>query len=167
MNKFCLLFFVVMTGGNVFAQGMSAEMDKEPVQWTQNIDTKTEWGKWFKDVIKPYWHKIREANKILMLSSFQSAKEVNLSPEASFKAQMVPLVNYCKALQNIVPPTELKIYHSELIEICEKESASGSSQEFKQVAKFTDNLSAEANQEIVQVFTKHNMPQKIIDQLTK
>ena len=162
-----LLFVMVIIEGNVFAQGMNARMDKDPVQWTQNIDMATPWGKWFLNVVKPYWERIRGAEKTEINTSFQIADLVKKSPSTAFKAEMVPLANYCKDLQHITPPKELRKYHSKLISACENESTSRSIEDLKRTSKLNAQLSAEINQEIHRIFIKHHLPPKIIEQLTK
>ena len=158
---FLLFFVVVIMGGIAFAQGTSVEPSKEQIFWEQ-IDITSEWGKWFKSTIKPYFEKMSEVATTYIFPAIE-IDITGLSPDEIMKKVNAGYVDYYKAIQSIIPSLELKAYHSKIVELFAETTKTGPMRNEELINK----LGAEANQELVQVFTQHGVPQKIIDEFTK
>ena len=115
-----VLFFVVAMSVSVFAQSITPDPDSmnfDPVSWNQDVDPKTEWGRWLINDVKPYWDKI-------VFSIKSDAQRLNTDAQAhnempTFKVVEESHDEYCKDLGVIVPPPELDAFHSKFLEQCQ------------------------------------------------
>ncbi len=163
------LFLIAMMGGHCFAQTTSVDSTKDQNFWEREIDSNAEWGKWLKSFIKPYWDNLSEAtgNYRNFLSSIITEKDdmKNLLPEQIIEKMHEREMNYCKVLQSITPPSELAAYHDKILTLCFEATKDSTQKETFEL--LSNKLGKEAHQELERIFTKHNVPQKIIDKFTK
>jgi len=154
------LLLIVTLGGPVFAQEMNIELIEESDFWSQDVDTTTIWGKWLVETVKPYWDELSEGMENYILPTTE-IDITGLSPEEIIKQVNLGYVDYYKAIQEITPPPELKKYHEIIVEVYAVTSNMIAFHPEKN--ELLNKLSSEANQELSRVFSRHGVPQNIID----
>ncbi|MCK5014612.1 MAG: hypothetical protein KAS66_12400 [Candidatus Omnitrophica bacterium] len=156
-----VLFLAVMLGGMAFAQGVDIESKNEVDFWEQNVDATTEWGEWLNETVKLYLEKLSETAETY-ISPITEADITELSPDEIMEKVTANYVDYYKAIQDITPPLDLKVYHSKIVELFAEtvKNIKGPIKNEELISK----LGAEAAQEMERVLNQHGVPQKIIDE---
>ena len=162
------LVISVMSSGVVFAQVNTDALSASREAFWKQIDTTTEWGSWLVIEVKPYLDKMSEAMVTTTLPTTQ-IDVTGLSPEEILKKVNAGFVDYYKAMQNIIPPTELKAYHTKILEFYAEVTKviPANHQQALQSDAIMKKLVDEATQDLAQVFIRHGVPQDIIAEFTK
>jgi len=121
----------------------------------QNIDTTAEWGKWFIATFKPYMENVQQAQE-KYLEPIYSSGGTALSDDELQKRTIAGFSGFLKALQAMTPPPELNSYHSKLLAVVAESLK-------KENEELMTRMVTEMGQELEQIFTRHGVPQKIIN----
>lgn len=153
----------IMLCSNVFAQ-----MNSSNHGFSKKVDITTEAGKWMVDVYLPYADKVMQAASRTVLRAQQMDMTSRVTDDLLVKFE-VGDADYNKAMQNIAPPEELKVYHEKYLHVLDEminSSPKNIQQAMANETKIT-KLYDEAIQEIASVFRRHGVPDDIITVLVE